>query len=249
MAHHSISVLVAEADQMTRQLMDAAFRGRGGGMRVEVVSADSSTIVKTLAKNRPQIAVISARLEDGPLAGLKVLNGLRTSEHPPPVVVLLDSDDRELIVECFRSGARGVFRRSKPFEALCKCIQVVSQGQIWADTTELQYVLEGLAKTTRISIVHDAGPIRLTKRQTEVIALVADGLTNREIARQLGLSTHTVKYYLFRIFDKIGVSSRMHLAAYYNQRMLHSHEPTERTDSLQPSKPERQVPPSAALPS
>ncbi len=229
MAGHTIAVLVAEADQMNRQLMDAAFRGRKGQMQVEVVSADSSSVVKTLTKTRPQIAVISARLQDGALAGLKVLNGLRASEHPPPVVVLIDSDDRELIVECFRSGARGVFRRSKAFEALCKCIQVVSQGQIWADTTELQYVLEALAKTTRTFIT--PSPVRLTKRNTEVIALVADGLTNREIARQLGLSTHTVRNYLFRIFDKIGLSSRVQLAMYYNQQMLHSHEPTERPDS------------------
>jgi len=178
-----------------------------------------------LAQTRPEVAVISARLQDGPLAGLKVLRGLHASDHPLPVVVLLDSDDRELIVECFRSGARGVFRRSKPFEALCKCIQVVSQGQIWADTTELQYVLEGLAKTTRISF--SPGPVRLTKRQTEVVVLVADGLTNREIARQLGLSTHTVRNYLFRIFDKIGVSSRVQLAMFYNERMLLSHQPTE----------------------
>jgi DNA-binding NarL/FixJ family response regulator len=226
-ASHGIAVLVAEADQMNRQLMDAAFRGKGKGMQVEVLSADSATVVKALAKTRPEIAVISARLEDGPLAGLKVLHGLRESGHSPPVVVLLDSDDRELIVECFRSGARGVFRRSKPFEALCKCIQVVSQGQIWADTTELRYVLEGLAKTTPISIVNNPGPIRLTKRQTEVIALVADGLTNREIAQQLGLSTHTVRNYLFRIFDKIGVSNRVHLATYYNQQILHSHPPIE----------------------
>jgi DNA-binding NarL/FixJ family response regulator len=199
-------------------------------MHVEVVSADSSAVVKTLAKTRPEIAVISARLQDGPLAGLKVLQGLRASEHAPPVVVLLDSDDRELIVECFRSGARGVFRRSKPFEALCKCIQVVSQGQIWADTTELQYVLEGLARTAPISMVNALGPVRLTKRQAEVVALVARGLTNREIAKQLGLSTHTVRNYLFRIFDKIGVSSRVHLATYYNQRTLPSHESTERPD-------------------
>jgi len=231
MAGHSIAVLVAEADQMNRQLMDAAFRGRGGRMHVEVVTADSSTVVKALAKTRPKIAVISARLQDGPLAGLKVLHGLRASDHSPPVVVLLDSADRELIVECFRSGARGVFCRSKPFEALCKCIQVVSQGQIWADTTELQYVLEALAETTRMPIVNNPGPIRLTKRQTEVIALVADGLTNREIAQQLGLSTHTVRNYLFRIFDKIGVSNRVLLVMYYNHQMLHSHAPTEQPDS------------------
>ena len=231
MADHRIAVLVAEANQMGRQLMAEAFRAQERRMQVEVVAADSSTIVKALEKRRPQIAVISARLQDGPVAGLKVLHELRAADHSVPVVLLLDSEDRELIVECFRSGARGVFCRSKPFEALCKCIQVVSQGQIWADTTELQYVLEGLAKTTRMSIVHDPGPVQLTKRQTEIIALVADGLTNREIAQQLGLSTHTVRNYLFRIFDKIGVSNRVLLVMYYNHRILHAHAPTEQPDS------------------
>jgi DNA-binding CsgD family transcriptional regulator len=72
-------------------------------------------------------------------------------------------------------------------------------------------------------VVGNAGPVQLSKRETEVIALVADGLTNREIAQQLGLSTHTVRNYLFRIFDKIGVSNRMLLVMYYNHKLLHSH--------------------------
>jgi len=231
MAHHRIAVLVAEANEMGRQLMAQAFRGQERRMQVEVMAADSPAVVKALEKTRPQIAVISARLQDGPVAGLKVLQELRAAKHSVPAVLLIDSEDRELIVECFRSGARGVFCRSKPFEALCKCIQVVSQGQVWADATELQYVLEGLAEAARMPIVNNPGPIRLTKRQTEVIALVADGLTNREIAQRLGLSTHTVRNYLFRIFDQLGVSNRVHLVMYYNHRMLHSHAPTEPPDS------------------
>ena len=200
-------------------------------MQVEVVTVDSSSVVRALEKKRPQVAIISARLQDGPVAGLKVLQELRAAQHSVPTVLLLDSQDRELIIEGFRAGARGVFCRSKPFEALCKCIQVVSQGQIWADTTELQYVLEALAKTTRLPVDKSFGSAALTKRETEVIALVADGLTNREIAQQLGLSTHTVRNYLFRIFDKIGVSNRVLLVMYYNHRMLHSPAPTEQPDS------------------
>jgi DNA-binding NarL/FixJ family response regulator len=226
MAGHAIAVLVAEANQMGSQLMAEAFRGQERRMQVEVVAADSTSLMKVLERKRPQVAIISARLQDGPMAGLKVLQEMRAAQQAVPTVLLLDSQDRELIIECFRAGARGVFCRSKPFEALCKCIQVVSQGQIWADTTELQYVLEGLAETTRVPVVGNAGPIRLSKRETEVIALVAEGLTNREIAQQLGLSTHTVRNYLFRIFDKIGVSNRVLLVMYYNHRVLHSHAPT-----------------------
>ena len=222
MAEHRIAVFVAEANEMGRQLMAQAFRGQERRMQVEVMAADSPAVVKALERTRPEIAVISARLQDGPVAGLKVLQELRAAKHSVPAVLLIDSEDRELIVECFRSGARGVFCRSKPFEALCKCIQVVSRGQVWADATELQYVLESLAEATRLPIVNSSGPVRLTKRQTEVIALVADGLTNREIAQQLGLSAHTVRNYLFRIFDKVGVSNRVLLVMYYNHRMLHS---------------------------
>jgi DNA-binding NarL/FixJ family response regulator len=232
MSEHRIGVLVAEANQMGRQLMAAAFRDQERRMRVEVIATDSSAIVKVVQKKRPDVVVISARLEDGPTAGLKVLHELRAVKHAVPTVLLLDSEDRDLIVECFRSGARGVFCRSKPFEALCKCIQVISQGQIWADTLELQYVLEGLGESARLSIVNNREPVRLTKRQVEVIALVAEGLTNREIARHLGLSAHTVRNYLFRIFDKIGVSSRVNLVMYYNRRMAHADKPTDqRQDS------------------
>ena len=231
MAGHAIAVLVAEANQMGSQLMAEAFRGQERRMQVEVVAADSTSLMKVLERKRPQVAIISARLQDGPMAGLKVLQEMRAAQQVVPTVLLLDSQDRELIIECFRAGARGVFCRSKPFEALCKCIQVVSQGQIWADTTELQYVLEGLAETTRVPVVGNAGPIRLSKRETEVIALVAEGLTNREIAQQLGLSTHTVRNYLFRIFDKIGVSNRVLLVMYYNHRVLHSHAQTEKGET------------------
>jgi DNA-binding NarL/FixJ family response regulator len=234
MAGQAIAVLVAEANQMGSQLMAEAFRGQERRMQVEVVSADSTSVVKALEKKQPQVAIISARLQDGPLAGLRVVQELRAAQQQIRTVLLLDSQERELIIECFRAGARGVFCRSKPFEALCKCIQVVSQGQIWADTAELEYVLEGLAETTRMPVVGNAGPVRLSKRETEVIALVADGLTNREIAQQLGLSTHTVRNYLFRIFDKIGVSNRVLLVMYYNHRLLHSHAQTQSGPSLVP---------------
>jgi len=230
-AQPTIVVFVAEANQMGSQLMAQAFKGQERRMQVEVAAADSTTVLRALERERPQVAVISAKLQDGPLAGLKVVRELRKAQPSVPAVVLVDSGDRELVTECFRSGARGVFCRSKSFEALCKCIQVVSQGQIWADTSELQHILEVLAETTRPPVVNSRGPVELTKRQMEVIPLVADGLTNRQIAQQLGLSAHTVRNYLFNIFDRIGVSSRVLLVLYYNQHLLRSHARIEKTGS------------------
>jgi DNA-binding NarL/FixJ family response regulator len=87
----------------------------------------------------------------------------------------------------------------------------VSQGQVWASSDELGYLLDIFAQTTPARTLSNSCCKLLTQREQAVVHLVADGLSNREIAMQLKLSQHTVKNYLFRVFDKIGVSSRVEL--------------------------------------
>jgi len=133
--------------------------------------------------------------------------------------MLIDSPERDLVVDSFRGGARGIFCRDEPFETLCKCIYSVYKGQIWANTSELGYALDALAETAPLRLVNATGARLLTKREEDVVRLVAEGLTNREVARQLNLSEHTVRNYLFRIFEKLGISSRVELVLYaLNQR-------------------------------
>jgi DNA-binding NarL/FixJ family response regulator len=90
----------------------------------------------------------------------------------------------------------------------------VQAGQIWANSSELVYVLETFAKLAPMRVVDGNGARLLTKREEDVVRLLGDGLQNREIAQQLNLSEHTVKNYLFHIFDKLGVSSRVELILY-----------------------------------
>ncbi len=130
-------------------------------------------------------------------------------------IFLLDTYDREVVVNAFRSGARGLFCFSQyPFRMLCKCIQSVHQGQVWANSEQLQYLVEGLSQVPSLHMVNSRGVRLLSPREEQVVALVADGLSNREVARELCLSEHTVKKYLFRIFDKLGISSRVELVLY-----------------------------------
>jgi DNA-binding CsgD family transcriptional regulator len=119
------------------------------------------------------------------------------------------------VVEAVRAGARGVFSRSD-FEsaALCKCVRRVYEGQIWLSTRELDHLLAALAQTPRLQVVDSSGSNLLSNREEDVMRLVAEGLGNREIARQLNLSEHTVKNYLFHIFDKLGISNRVELVLY-----------------------------------
>src|SRR5262249_51231866 len=84
----------------------------------------------------------------------------------------------------------------------------VHQGQIWANSRELRFVLEALGEALPLRVVDARGTVLLSHREQEVVRCVAEGLSNRDIARRLGLTEHTVKNYLFRIFDKLGVSRR-----------------------------------------
>ena len=118
-------------------------------------------------------------------------------------------------VNAFRSGVKGLFCFSEyPFRLLCKCIQSVHRGQVWANSEQLQYLIEGITQVPSLRMVNAMGIKLLTPREEQVVALVAEGLSNREVAHELSLSEHTIKKYLFRIFDKLGISSRVELVLY-----------------------------------
>ena len=93
-------------------------------------------------------------------------------------------------------------------------MEVVNSGQIWAGTAELQIILQAMAKRTHFEPVSASGIKLLTAREAEVTALVAEGFRNREISARLNLSAHTVKNYLYRVYEKLGISSRVELTTH-----------------------------------
>jgi DNA-binding NarL/FixJ family response regulator len=131
-----------------------------------------------------------------------------------PTVMLLDSTERDLVVDAFRGGARGVFCRGYEFNALPKCIRKVHEGQIWVSNLELEFLLELVISMKPLKIQPAGGMARLTPRERDVVRLVADGMRNQEIANKLNLSEHTVRNYMLKIFDKLGISSRVELVLY-----------------------------------
>jgi DNA-binding NarL/FixJ family response regulator len=131
---------------------------------------------------------------------------------------LLDARTRELVVDAFRFGAHGVIFRDEPVETLCKCIHAVSEGQVWANSLHLGFLLEALTQVSPVRLQDARGGNLLTKREEDVARLVAEGMSNREISRQLRLSEHTVRNYLFRVFEKLGISSRVELVLYCLQQ-------------------------------
>ena len=123
--------------------------------------------------------------------------------------------DSGLRTSCQRAHAPPLIRLSQScFKALCRCVEQVQAGQIWADSSELSEVLETFSQLAPMRVVNAEGMRLLTKRGEDVVRLLAEGLQNRDIAKEFKLSEHTIKNYLFHIFDKLGVSSRVELVLY-----------------------------------
>jgi DNA-binding NarL/FixJ family response regulator len=208
-----IRVLAADATRMNSQLLAAALER---DKRFEVLDPvpDARGIIAAVAKEKPAVVVISAELDDDKRKGFEVARELRALHAETRVVMLLDSSERSQVVEAFRAGARGVFCRSESLMSLARCIHCVAEGQIWANSRELRYLLEALGDALPLRVVDTRGAALLSRREVEVVRCVAEGLSNREIAQRLGLTEHTVKNYLFRIFDKLGVSKRVEVVLY-----------------------------------
>lgn len=209
-----IRVVVADATRMNSDLIVGALKRSRSNLDVRALTGNSIAAFRELQSDRPDVAVISAQLEDGRLMGFKVLQQLRASKSMIPSIMLLDSDERELVVEAFRAGARGVFCRGDSFKPLPKCIRRVHEGQIWVNNVQLEFLLELLASLNPLEVRNTRGMTLLTPRERDVVRLVAEGMRNQEIAAKLNLREHTVRNYLFRIFDKLGISNRVELVLY-----------------------------------
>ena len=213
-ASNSIGVLIADSSRMQAQLLTSALR-RHSEFQVAICSMDTLSIFQAITLKPPQIAVLSLNRPANVADTVVTLRRFHLSHPEIPKVLLVDTCDRDLVVSAFRSGARGIFPVTDAnLRLLCKCLHRVADGQIWANTEQLNYLMDLISEVPSLRVLNSVGRSLLTPREEQVVALVAEGLGNRQIARELNLSEHTVKKYLFRVFEKLGVSTRVELVLY-----------------------------------
>jgi two-component system nitrate/nitrite response regulator NarL len=209
----AIRLIVADQNLMNCQLLVGALRRC---RRIEVVARATSSeqILAEAKSSQPGVALIGANLQDGSLTGFEVVRRLRDLHPEIRGIILLDAADRASVIDAFRAGAKGIFSRDESLGGLCRCIQSVHAGQTWASSEQIDAVLEVFARIAPL-LLPDKAKIPLSRREREVAELVAEGLSNREISAQLRLSQHTIKNYLFQIYGKLGMSSRVDLVLHF----------------------------------
>jgi len=202
-------ILIADRNRMGNQLLAESL---GRDPRFEIVAAAAHPdILSTVTNLQPDLALISADFDGAAKKGLQVARTLKNRNPSVSIVILLETSTRESVLAAFRCGAAGVFSRTEALSELARCIELVSRGEIGANKNYSDFLLEALRSTPSCEGI-EAGKIdQLSPRELQVAERAAQGESNKQIADRLGLSEHTVKNYLFHVFEKLGVSNRFEL--------------------------------------
>jgi len=176
-------------------------------------AADAVTLTGQL---NPDILLLDFSIHNA--AGIELLERLRKHTTARVILVIADTQRCFNIVDLLKVGARGIVSKESSELHLFKSIRSVFSGDIWLKRHELVDAVQALAAANRSAIVESS--VQLTTRQREVLALIASGGTNREVARRLSISEDTVKHHITKILDRTGMSSRVELAVFAIERRL-----------------------------
>jgi two-component system nitrate/nitrite response regulator NarL len=209
------AVVVVGRDPLTTSLVAGELERN---LPCEALVVRPPDLLNQLKSSAVDLVIISADLNSARGAGCKLAREVYRAHPGIPILLLLDEPTRDEVVEAFHCGARGVFNREEPLTQFLQCVELVRKGCLWARKEEADWLLEAFQRVPVPTALTEKDAPSLTMRELEVVKCAARGGTNRDIACELRLSEHTVKNYLFRAFEKLGVSSRVELLFYLAMR-------------------------------
>ena len=189
---------------------------------------DGRQVLDVLQQHEPDILLLDLKMPG--LDGLATLQRLQGAKARTRVIVLTASDDKNEFVQAMKLGTSGIVLKQTATELLIKSIRKVHAGEIWLDShTTAAVIRQFVANDEPVAAPMPApAPPRdrerspLSQREREIVALVAQGFKNKEMAEKMFISEQTVKNHLHNIFDKLGVSDRLELALYAIHNNLHT---------------------------
>ena len=180
---------------------------------LEVVgeAKNGTELLDLVRELQPDILLLDLKMPG--LDGLSVLQRIQNQKLKTKIIILTAADDEGEFVQAMKFGTSGIVRKQTSTELLIKSIRKVHGGEIWLDSKTTAAVIRQFVSPGELGPRERDKP-RLSDREREVVALVAQGFKNQEIAECIFISEQTVKNHMHNIFNKLGVSDRLELALY-----------------------------------
>ena len=200
-------VLICDDHEVVREGLRGLI-GRQAGMSVVGEAGSVAESIEAAAAAKPDVVIMDVRLPDG--SGVEACRAIREARPDTKVIMLTSYADDEALFASVIAGASGYVLKQTRGQAVVDAVASVAAGRSLLDPDVTGTVLKRL----RESRAEDPALSSLTEQERKVVACLADGRTNREIGEALFLSEKTVKNYVSRILDKLGLSRRAEAAAY-----------------------------------
>ncbi len=190
------------------------------GFEIVGKASNGEEALRILQNEHPHVLLLDLCMPG--MDGLATLRRLRETGSDTKVIVLTASQDRDHLVEAMQLGASGIVLKHDQTRVLVKSIRRVHAGEIWLHSSTTQAVMRCAAPAPARPAPNSFSEPKphLTRRETEVARMVAQGLRNREIAGRMFISEQTVKNHLRAIFEKLQVGDRLELALYAIHNIL-----------------------------
>jgi two-component system nitrate/nitrite response regulator NarL len=186
-------------------------------------AGDGREVIDKVQELDPDVLLLDLRMPN--LDGLSALQALQQTNKRTRIIVLTASEDKNEFVQAMKLGCSGIVLKQTAPDLIVKSIRKVHAGEIWLDSHTTAAVMRQFQTGTEAGGSASGGKGRerspLSAREREIVALVAQGYKNKEMAEKMFISEQTVKNHLHNIFDKLGVSDRLELALYAIHKGLH----------------------------
>lgn len=164
-----VTVVLALRSRMGGDLVSHALKTRGRQITVLACARTIEELLKKVTEHRPDVTLISADFEGNAGGGLKALRELQATEVTTSPVMLVDCSSPGSVSDAFAAGAKGIVCKEEPLATLCKAIHCVHEGQIWASSEELKWMLKSLGVKKPVPILNVLGIPLLTQREEQIV--------------------------------------------------------------------------------
>ena len=211
-----IRVLVVDDQELFRRGLIMLL---SGDTDIEVVgeASDGITATELAVKTAPDVILLDVRMPRR--TGVEACRAIKEAEPATKIIMLTVSDEEADLYESVKNGAAGYLLKDSSIEEVAQAIRVVNEGQSLISPSMAVKLIDEFKQMSKPE--REQGPaLRLTERELEVLRLVAKGLNNREVAKELFISENTVKNHVRNILEKLQLHSRMEAVMYAMREKL-----------------------------